>query len=188
MQQATNTGENQTRIPPPANPEIPIFLPAIAYFYLTFNSMSAIYQAYGHGDFPMVAFVAFVYFGHFCLIHCMKQLQDLAPTDTSPRKHFLKSLIWVLSSGILFGFSHQLSTFIHPVAAVFVFATAVSTSYFLFFLYFVHDCHLQPSETPRAVSSFGFRIEVFRVSPPSTSKVKNEGKVTRGVVPGLENV
>ncbi|KAH1083637.1 hypothetical protein J1N35_023398 [Gossypium stocksii] len=86
------------------NHEIRIFLSAI---YLSFYSLFTIYQAYTHADFSMVAFTVFVYIGSFCLIYCIKQLQDSPPTDTSLRK------------------------------PVFVFALAVSASSFLFFFYFV---------------------------------------------------
>ncbi|MBA0742500.1 hypothetical protein Gogos_015551 [Gossypium gossypioides] len=104
------------------NHEILIFLSAIC---LSFYSLFTIYQAYTHGDFSMVPFTVFVYIGPFCLIYCIKQLQDSPPMDTSLRKRFLKSVIWFLISVISFGFAYQFSTFVHPVAAVFVFALAL---------------------------------------------------------------
>ncbi|KAG4122591.1 hypothetical protein ERO13_D11G275775v2 [Gossypium hirsutum] len=116
------------------NHEILIFLSAIC---LSFYSLFTIYQAYTHGDFSMVPFTVFVYIGPFCLIYCIKQLQDSPPMDTSLRKRFLKSVIWFLISVISFGFAYRFSTFVHPVAAVFVFALAVFFSSFLFFFYFV---------------------------------------------------
>ncbi|TYI03006.1 hypothetical protein ES332_A11G307200v1 [Gossypium tomentosum] len=117
------------------NHEIRIFL--LSAIYLSSYSLFPIYQAYTHGDFSMVAFTVFVYIGSFCLIYCIKQLQDSPPMDTSLRKRFLKSVIWFLISVISFGFAYRFSTFAHPVAAVFVFALAVSSSSFLFFFYFV---------------------------------------------------
>lgn len=120
------------------NDEIPIFLSAI--FYLSSYSLLTSYQAYTHADFSIVVFTVFVYIGCFCLIYCMKQLQDSPPMDTSLRTYFLKFVIWVLISVISFGCPYQFSTLVHPVAAVFVFVLAVSVSSFVFFLYFVHDC------------------------------------------------
>ncbi|XWS32844.1 hypothetical protein CRYUN_Cryun22dG0024800 [Craigia yunnanensis] len=177
--------QNQTTIPQ-TNPQIPIFLPAIVYFYLTFNSISAIYLAYSHGDFSMVAFVLFVYFGYFFLMFCITIFQALPPQENSPRKDFLKSVIWVLTSFILFGFAYQFSTFIHPVAAVFALAIAISASSFIFFLYFVHDGHHHQQQKQSPSSCYKLRITILRNSS-SNSKVISDSK-TREVVPGPENV
>ncbi|XP_007032439.2 PREDICTED: uncharacterized protein LOC18601442 [Theobroma cacao] len=170
------------------NPEIPIFLPVVAHFYLTFNIFSTIYQAYAHGDFPMVAFIVFVYLAYFFLMYCMTLLQALPPQDRSPRKDFLKSVIWVLTSVIFFGFAYQFSTFIHPVAAAFVFALAILASAFIFFLYFVYDGQQQQQQQQQkqsGSSTYRLRIHVLGFSP-STSKVC-DSKI-RQVVPGPENV
>ncbi|XVF14210.1 hypothetical protein REPUB_Repub09cG0038500 [Reevesia pubescens] len=166
------------------NPETPVFLPAIAYFYLTFNSISTIYQAYSHGDFSMVAFIVFVYFGYFCLMYCIKEFQALPPNENTPRKDFLKSVIWVLANVILFGFAYQFSTFIHPVAAVFFFAFAMSASSFLFFLHFVHDAYPQQQQK-QTTSSSCYRLRIKVVWP--SSKMISESKMSEDL-PSPENV
>ncbi|KAB2064480.1 hypothetical protein E1A91_A09G024200v1 [Gossypium mustelinum] len=176
--------ENQTTNLPPTNPEIPINLTAIADYYLTFNCISTLYQAYTHGDFPMVGFIVMVYFGYLGLMYCINQLRALPPTHTSPKKDFLKSIIWVLATVILVGFALQFSTFVHPLVAVFVFAAAVSTSYFLFFLYFVHDCYPHQSANSCCI----FRIKVSRGCCANYEVIINGSKITRDVVPGPENV
>ncbi|XP_021297700.1 uncharacterized protein LOC110426732 [Herrania umbratica] len=165
-------------------PEIPIFLPAVAHFYLTFNIISTIYQAYAHGDFPMAAFIFFVYLAYFFLMYCMTLLQTLPPQDRSPRKDFLKSVIWVLTSVIFFGFAYQFSTFIHPVAAAFVFALAILASSFIF-LYFVYDGHHPQQQKQSGSSTNRLRIHILGFSP-SSSKV-SDSKIAQ-VVPGPENV
>ncbi|XWS32843.1 hypothetical protein CRYUN_Cryun22dG0024700 [Craigia yunnanensis] len=180
--------QNQTTIPPQTNSQIHIFLPTIVYFCLTFNSIFTIYQAYSHSDFSMAAFVLFVYFGYFFLMFCLTKFQALPPQENSPRKDILKSVIWVLTSFILFGFAYQFSTFIHPVAAVFAFAIAISASSFIFFLYFVHDGHhhhqQQQKQSPSSCYKLG--ITILRNSS-SNSKVISDSK-SREVVPGPENV
>ncbi|TYG52427.1 hypothetical protein ES288_D09G027200v1 [Gossypium darwinii] len=100
------------------NPQIPINLTAIADYYLTFSCISTMYQADTHGDFPMVGFIVMVYFGYLGLMYCINQLRALPPTHTSPKKDFLKSIIWVLATVLFFGFARQLSTFVHPLVAV----------------------------------------------------------------------
>ncbi|XP_022740840.1 uncharacterized protein LOC111292631 [Durio zibethinus] len=182
----SNNDQNHQTTIPQTNPEIPIFLPAIAYFYLIFNSVSTIYQAYTHGDFSLAVFIVFVYVGYFSLMYCLTQFQALPPQENSPRKDLLKSVIWVLTSFILFGFAYQFYTFIHPVAAIFVFAIAISVSSFLFFLYFFHDGHQQQPKKPSDGSCCRLRIRVLRNSSPS-SNVMSESKM-REVVPGPENV
>ncbi|XVF60479.1 hypothetical protein PTKIN_Ptkin08bG0050300 [Pterospermum kingtungense] len=171
------------------NPIIRKFLPAIA-FYLTFNSISIIYQAYthGHGDFYMAAFIVFVYLGYFCLIYCITKFQTLPPLENSPRKIFLKSVIWFLTSVILFGLAYQFFTFIHPVAAVFVFAIAVSAGCLLFFLYFLHDgYHHHQLQKQSASSSYRHRINMFWRSLWSCKVISN-GKMKQVVPAGSENV
>ncbi|XVF16564.1 hypothetical protein REPUB_Repub10bG0042700 [Reevesia pubescens] len=183
--------QNQTTIPSQTKIlEIPIFLPAIAYFYLTFNSISIIYQAYMHGDFCMAAFMVFVYLGYFCLMYCITQFQALPPEENSPRKDFLKSVIWVLTNVFLFGFAYQLSTFIHPVAAVFVFAISISASSFLFFLYFVYDPQQQQKQSRSTTAStrYRLRIKILRISSPSRKVISDRDSEMSQVVPGPENV
>ncbi|KAG4128427.1 hypothetical protein ERO13_D09G020400v2 [Gossypium hirsutum] len=176
--------ENQTTNLPSTNPEIPINLTAIADYYLTFNCISTMYQAYTHGDFPMVGFIVMVYFGYLGLMYCINQLRALPPTHTSPKKDFLKSIIWVLATVLFFGFARQFSTSVHPLVAVFMFGAAVSTSYFLFFLYLVHNC--DPHQF--ANSCCTLRIKVVGVSAPSSKVIINGSKLIRDVVPGPENV
>ncbi|XVF58218.1 hypothetical protein PTKIN_Ptkin07bG0046400 [Pterospermum kingtungense] len=160
------------------NPEIPLFFPATVYFYLTFNSVSTIYQAYYHDDFTMAAFIVFVYFGYFLLMFCITKFQALPPQENSPRKDFLKSVIWVLITLILFGFAFEFSTFIHPVAAVFVFVLAISSSSFIFFLYFVYDGLRQQQQKQIPTSCYKL----------SSSNGKVSGNKIKEVVPGPDNV
>ncbi|OMO77427.1 hypothetical protein COLO4_25183 [Corchorus olitorius] len=187
-----NFDQNQkTNTPTPSDnnniPQVPILLPAIAYFYLTFNSISTIYQAYSHGDFSMVAFIVFVYLGYFCLIYCVKQLQALSPLENSPRKDLLKSVIWVLTSFIFFGFAYQFSTFVHPVAAVFVFALAISATSFLFFMYFVHDDDYGLHQQKQVCSGSTYRLKIKIVGFSLPCGRVNESKISQ-VVAGPENV
>ncbi|KAL4353013.1 hypothetical protein GQ457_06G041760 [Hibiscus cannabinus] len=63
--------------------------------------------------------------------------------------HFLKSAVWFFQSAIFFGFVYMFYTFVHPVAAVFMFAIAVHASYFVYVLLnIVPHGHLQAPETP----------------------------------------
>ncbi|XVE68072.1 hypothetical protein DITRI_Ditri09bG0039800 [Diplodiscus trichospermus] len=168
--------QSEPRIPPQYNSEVLKYLPTIGYFYLTFNSISTIYQACTHGDFSMAAFVVFVYFGYFFLMYCIAQLQALPPKEKSPGKILLKSVIWVLTTAILFGFAYQFSTFIHPVAAVIIYVMAISVSSFLFCLYFFYDDHHQQQEKQSASPCYILRINIFQNSS-SSGKVISDSKM-----------
>ncbi|MBA0614596.1 hypothetical protein Godav_014871 [Gossypium davidsonii] len=142
------------------------------------------YQAYTHGDFPMVGFIVMVYLGYLGLMYCINQLRALPLTRTSPKKYFLKSIIWVLAIVLFFGFAHQFPTFVHPLVAVFMFGATISTSYFLFFLYLVHNCNPHQSTN----SYYTLRIKVVGVSAPSSKVIINGNKLIRDVVPAPGNV
>ncbi|KAK8619669.1 hypothetical protein V6N13_135951 [Hibiscus sabdariffa] len=88
-----------------------------------------------------------------CVIICKQQLDDLTLMETSLRKHFLKSAVCVFQSAIFFGLAYQFYTFVHPVAAVFVFTIAVYVSCFVFVLvYFVPRGHPKHQVVDRANS------------------------------------
>ncbi|XVE83829.1 hypothetical protein DITRI_Ditri16bG0119000 [Diplodiscus trichospermus] len=182
----TNYRQNQTIRPPQTNLETPKFLAAIACFYLTFNTIFIVFQAYSHGDFCMAAFMVFVYFGCFILMFCITKFQALPPQENSPRKVFLKSVFWVFNTVFLFGFAYQFSTFInHPVAAIVVFAIAISASSLTFFLYFVHDGHHQQQQKQSC-----YRLKIKRLRVEKLWKLWQEQKMSnsRKNIPRAQSV
>ncbi|KAJ4833819.1 hypothetical protein Tsubulata_043969 [Turnera subulata] len=116
-----------------------VLVHAMAFFYLTFNTISTIYRAYINDDMPMVALVVFVYVGYFLLHHCLEVYGGLPSHEESPRKEILKATIWGLSSTIVFGFVYELSTTMSVAVVLPIFSLAVMTSAFLFCFYFVYD-------------------------------------------------
>ncbi|KAK8586874.1 hypothetical protein V6N13_085893 [Hibiscus sabdariffa] len=125
----------------------------MSFFYIIFTYITFGYQAYADGNSPMVVFIAFLTICELGVVICKQQLDGLSRMDTSLRKHFLKSAVWFFQSAIFFGSAYLFYTFVHPVAAVFMFAIAVCASYFLYVLLYIvphgHG-HPQAPETPTA--------------------------------------
>uniref|UniRef100_A0A2P2P412 Uncharacterized protein n=1 Tax=Rhizophora mucronata TaxID=61149 RepID=A0A2P2P412_RHIMU len=112
---------------------------SLSYFYLTFNTITTVYRAYISSDLSMVAFVVSAYAAYFCLDLCLTQLSRMSPHKASPRKTFLKIVIWGLSSALFFGFAYQFSTFLSRPLSAAMYAIAIAASAFLFYFYFVFD-------------------------------------------------
>ncbi|KAK8481143.1 hypothetical protein V6N13_145538 [Hibiscus sabdariffa] len=122
---------------------------AMRFFCNRFTYIIFAYQGYADGNSPIVAFIAFLTICDLGVLICKQQLDGLPPMETSLRKHFLKSAVWFYQSAIFFGFVYLFYTFVHPVAAVFMFVIAVCASYFVYVLLnIVPHGHLQAPETP----------------------------------------
>lgn len=85
----------------------------------------------------MVGFIIFAYFGYFYSNYCLQEFNRLPPGDESLWKGFLKLNLWVVPSGILFGFAYQFGTFINPILALVAYGVATAGSACLFYVYIV---------------------------------------------------
>ncbi|EEF45008.1 conserved hypothetical protein [Ricinus communis] len=110
----------------------------VAYFFLTFNSITTTYRAYINNDTQMVVFIIFVYLGYFVLDFCITTYNQLPRNgEYHCKKEFLKVAIWSLTSAVLFGFGYQFSTFMSMSVVSLMYGVAIICSLFLFYVYFV---------------------------------------------------
>ncbi|KAL6287913.1 hypothetical protein ACE6H2_012303 [Prunus campanulata] len=113
--------------------------PCFVYFNLTICSLTTLYRAYEHSDYPVVAFVVFVYVSYFVLEKCLAVYTMLPRGEQSVKKELLRFTLWGLSSAILFGFAYQFGTFMPLSAVVLMYCIAVSSSLLLFYAYYIVD-------------------------------------------------
>lgn len=122
-------------------------LTLLAYINLTVSSISTIGSAYRHGDILMAGFIIFVYFGYFFSNYCLEEFKRLPPGEESLWRGFLRLSLWVIPSGILFGFAYEFGTFINPFLALLAYAVATASSACLFYVYVLsaHDHNMSAS-------------------------------------------
>ncbi|XAR51776.1 hypothetical protein NMG60_11006508 [Bertholletia excelsa] len=114
-------------------------LPAISYFCLASNSVGGIVRAYTHSDYPMIAFILFIYLSCMVLGWCLSEYQKLPPYKKSLKKTALKFAIWLIFTTTMFGFSCQFAPLFGPAAGFSFYAISGVGSALLFYLYMVFD-------------------------------------------------
>ncbi|TKY50354.1 hypothetical protein E2542_SST27815 [Spatholobus suberectus] len=133
---------NPDDAPPPR--KVRSVLPFFGFVNMTISSVVTVYRAHGSHDTPMIAFVAFVYFGSFLLDYCFRLYHALPP---SPRRRNVKIGIWALISGIMFGFACEFSTFMSLVESLSFFGLVLCGNTFLFYVYFIWEGDKSASST-----------------------------------------
>ncbi|KAB2613928.1 hypothetical protein D8674_036244 [Pyrus ussuriensis x Pyrus communis] len=117
----------------------PDFIGHFAYFNLTICYLTTMYRAYQAGDYPVLAFVIFVYVAYWGLDKCQQVYSRLPRDEKSLKKEVLRFTYCVLTSGILFGFAYQFGTFMPLPVVVMMYFVAVATSLLLFYVYYFKD-------------------------------------------------
>ncbi|KAF8399414.1 hypothetical protein HHK36_015278 [Tetracentron sinense] len=126
------------------------FLPTLGICYLTLNTVIAIFRAHAHNDTPMIFFIVFLYVGFLSLYTCFMAFDRLPRNEESCRKDCLKAVIWIISTALNFGLAIRFSQLLFPIASVFIFAMAITSSAFGFYFFFIYR--------DADVSSLGFLI------------------------------
>ncbi|CAN6572097.1 unnamed protein product [Malus baccata var. baccata] len=131
----TNAHQNPTQVPDTAR--TPDFSDSFAYFNLTACYLTTMYRAYKAGDYPALAFVAFIYVAYWGLDKCLQVSNRLPRGEKSVKKEALRFTYCGLTSGILFGFACQFRMFMPLAAVVLMYFVAIATSLLLFFVFYI---------------------------------------------------
>ncbi|CAN6230853.1 unnamed protein product [Urochloa humidicola] len=99
------------------------WLTLLGFFFLTFNSFTAVFRA--EGDRAAIFFVAFSYVDLVLLFACLR-LYERAPADSFTRKR-MKMAVWILTTLLTVAFAYRVAAVMPlPMAALVCVMTAVA--------------------------------------------------------------
>ncbi|OVA19101.1 hypothetical protein BVC80_9031g41 [Macleaya cordata] len=122
------------------------FISILSFAYLSVNSLVAVFKAYNHDDYQMVAFLLFLYFGFMSLFWFSRVFHSLPSNKESRKKDFFKIAIWVLTASLNLGLAIKFAPLIYPIAGVFICIMALASSVSGFYLFFIYRDDQQISD------------------------------------------
>ncbi|OVA00310.1 hypothetical protein BVC80_8799g14 [Macleaya cordata] len=135
----------------------------LSFAYLSVNSLVAVFKAYNHEDYQMVAFVLFLYFGFMSLFWFSRVFHSLPRNEESHKKEFLKIAIWVLTTSLNLGLAIKFAPLIYPIAGVFICIMALASSVCGFYLFFIYRDDQQISDNKIKSSSVSSSVDDMKI-------------------------
>lgn len=116
-----------------------LLLLIVLYIMVITNSISTIYKAYQHQDYPMIVFIFFVFFAFLLLEYLLSVYRYLPSSEKSNKKYFLKCSIWFIYSAIMLGFACQFAPFFSLPIGILIYGMFGVFSAVLFYAYMIYE-------------------------------------------------
>ncbi|WOL09044.1 hypothetical protein Cni_G17797 [Canna indica] len=114
-------------------------LQAFAMLFLTFNVAAAAYRS--RGDAAALCFVLTSYFGLLLLSGLLRRFDRLGPGDSAEERARLRAAVWLLSTGLVLGFSWRVAALMPRAVALVIWLMSASVAGAGFYALFLFKDH-----------------------------------------------
>ena len=123
-----------------ATPQQSTLLPLVVpYIVMITNSISTIYKAYQHQDYPMIAFIFIVFLSFLLQEYLLSLYRYLPSSEKSNKKYFLKFAIWFIYSAIMLGFACQFAPLFSVSIGILIYGMFGVFTTVLFYAYMIYE-------------------------------------------------